>query len=278
MALIEHILRETIQSPVFLTAVAAILALEHFFPADPEQKVFSTGFFHDLLWLLLALAFTGSVLVVYTELLRTFYDRHLGFLTVKPMTQLPEAVRILLGILLADFLAWFQHWLKHKIPWFWQIHTVHHSQRQMNLFTDLRFHYLEYIISKPIVLLPLLMLSVETPNIVGFGLISTWQTRFYHANIRTHLGPLRYLFVTPQSHRIHHSIEPRHFDKNFGVMFSFWDRIFRTHYAGFQEYPKTGVKNPSFPLEKSSGLAGHLQTAANQMLYPFLFPWRRREE
>lgn len=277
MPLLQSILKDTLLSPVFCTAVAGILLLERLCPIEPDQPTFSVGFLQDSLWLFLALAFTGSVVAAYSKGIKTLFETHLGFLTIKEIERVPETARVVFGVLLADFLAWFQHWLKHKVPWFWQFHAVHHSQRQMNLFTDLRFHYMEYVISRPIVMLPLLMFQVSTPNIVGFGLFSVWQTRFYHASIRTNLGPLRYIFVTPQSHRVHHSVESRHRDVNFGVMFSFWDRLFKTQYPGHAEYPKTGIEDPFFPLEQKSGLLSLLTTAFKQMVYPFRVIAGRRE-
>jgi len=269
MALISFILQATLLSPVFLSAVTIILVLERLLPVDPKQPTFSVGFLQDSVWLVLALAFTGSAVAVYSEGLKKLFETHLNFLTVKNMEHLPEAARMGLSVLLSDFLAWFQHWLKHKVPWFWQFHAVHHSQRQMNLFTDLRFHYMEYLISRPIVLLPLLIFQIDTVHIIGFGLVSTWQTRFYHASIRINLGFLRFIFVTPQSHRVHHSIEDKHRDRNFGVMFSFWDRLFGTQHPDAQVYPRTGIEDPSFPLEQRGGLPRALVTAVKQMVYPF---------
>ena len=270
LALINgSVLRETLFSPVFYIAVGGILFLEYRFPADPGQPLFSTGFFQDSVWLVLTLLFTGTVVNLYAKGLEYFHQAYLSHLDVQWTTRLPEPARFVLALLLGDFLAWFQHWLKHKVPWFWQIHAVHHSQRQMNMFTDVRFHYLEYIISKPIVVLPLMIFSVNTSTILGFGLFQTWYTRFYHANIRTNLGFLRYVLVTPQSHRVHHSIESRHLDRNFGVLFSFWDLIFRTHYNACMEYPKTGVKDAALPVESKPGFLNFVETPLRQLVYPF---------
>jgi sterol desaturase/sphingolipid hydroxylase (fatty acid hydroxylase superfamily) len=206
---------------------------------------------------------------VYVRAFSWFYTTYLSFLTLPLAARLPEAARIVFAILLADLLAWFQHWLKHRVPWLWHFHAVHHSQREINLFTDFRFHFVEYLVSRPIVMIPLMMFGVQVPHIVVFSLLATWQTRFYHANIRSNLGFLRYIFVTPQSHRIHHSIEPRHADKNFGVMFSFWDRLFKTRVAAHDIYPKTGIEDVSFPLERQKNLASLLFSPLRQLAYPF---------
>jgi len=96
-----------------------------------------------------------------------------------------------------------------------------------------------------------------------------FYSRFYHGNIRTNLGPLRYLLVTPQSHRVHHSVEARHFDTNFGAILSIWDRLFRTRYRGDHEYPRTGIADKSFPLETSRHPIALLWAPVAQLLYPF---------
>ena len=260
---------QTLLSPVFPIAVMLILLCEKWIPANPGQPTFSTGFRQDCVWLFIGLTFEGTLVAAYARALKLFYDTHLSFLTWHVFDVLPEAARFVIAILLADLLAWFQHWLKHKVPWFWRIHAVHHSQTQINLFTDFRFHLFEYLISRPIVMLPLLLLSLKTPEILLWTVATQWYTRFYHANLKTHLGPLRQLLVTPQSHRVHHSIENRHQDKNFGVLFSVWDRVFKTRYTPCDEYPPTGIRDTSFPLEKDRRLFNLLWTPVRQHIYPF---------
>ena len=264
------ILKQTLLSPVFVIAVAVIMLIEKLFPVHRHQATFSLGLIQDGVWVVLALAFNATVMVCYARTLTAFYEAHLRFLTVHASDSLPRTVSFGIAILLADLLAWFQHWLKHKVPWFWQIHAVHHSQPEINLFTDFRFHLFEYLISRPIVMLPLLMLSLKTPEIVWWSVFYQWYTRFYHANIKSNLGPLRQLLVTPQSHRVHHSIETRHQDKNFGVLFSFWDRLFGTRYAGCGEYPQTGIRDTAFPLENKEDPMGLLFNPIRQNVYPFL--------
>jgi sterol desaturase/sphingolipid hydroxylase (fatty acid hydroxylase superfamily) len=75
--------------------------------------------------------------------------------------------------------------------------------------------------------------------------------------------------VSPQFHRIHHSIEPEHRDRNFGVIFSFWDRLFGTLYRGDGGYPATGIADPDFPLERRATRVAVIRRYAAQFLYPF---------
>ena len=266
----ESVLKDTIFSRFFIFAVGFILILERLYPVKPDQKTFSIGFRQDSVWLFIGLIFEGVVAGAYVKGLRAFYYAHLSFISWHAVENFPLIVRFTWGLLLSDCLAWVQHWLKHKIPWLWQIHTIHHSQREMNMFTDLRLHFLEYVISRSVVIIPMMMFAVNTPQIAAYSVFYTWVTRLYHANIKSDFGFLRYIFVTPQSHRIHHSIEKRHQDKNFGVIFSFWDRLFRTQHENCDEYPETGIEDSSFPLEKETSLLSLLMVPIKQLMYPFL--------
>ena len=267
---LDVILKQTLLSPVFVTAVVLILVCERYFPVHRSQPTFSLGMLQDSVWVALSIVFEAILVSAYADGLRSLLQNRGSFLIIHPLDAWPVVLRLGIAVLMADFLAWFQHWLKHKVPWFWEFHAVHHSQREINLFTDFRFHLVEYLISRPIVILPLVMLSLKTPTIVYWTVFINWYTRFYHANIKTNLGPLRYLVVTPQSHRVHHSILPQHTDQNFGVLFSIWDSLFKTRYAGCQEYPPTGIVDPSFPLETKKDPFDLLWTPIRQLVYPFV--------
>ena len=207
---------------------------------------------------------------IYTDSLRAFIQAHLGFLSIESFAALPELARFIIAILVMDFIGWFDHRLKHKVPWFWHLHAVHHSQHELNLFTDFRFHFFEFLVSKIIMLVPLVALGISTPMIVAYVVFTTWFPCFYHANIKTNLGIFRYIFVTPQSHRVHHSIEDCHRDKNFGVIFSLWDRLFGTQHERCNVYPKTGINDASFPLDRETILLSLILTPLRQLIYPVI--------
>lgn len=266
---VETIRDKILLSELFLIATGAILLLEVFVPAKPQQKAFSVGLAQDTVWLFLEAIFAIFIIGVYSGLLKAFYNQHLSFLTLTGIGSLPVPVQFTIGVLAADFMGWFHHWVRHKVPWFWQMHTIHHSQRELNMFTDLRYHFVEYLVSGSIKTFPLLMVGVHTYDAASFAIFHTWYTRFYHANIKSNFGPLRYFLVTPQSHRIHHSIEPRHRDQNFGVMFSIWDRMFGTQCPEDDVYPDTGIHDDRFPHEQSVKGLNLVWTPVRQLLFPF---------
>jgi sterol desaturase/sphingolipid hydroxylase (fatty acid hydroxylase superfamily) len=230
--------------------------------------LFSLSFAQDVVWFFYETVLHAAIIVTYVQVLTTVYQANVPFLTVDAVLAWPEWLRFAVAVLLLDLLYWGQHFTNHKFAVLWQFHTVHHSQRALNFFTDFRYHVLEYLVRHAFLVIPFLVLRVDPPQIVWFALIARWYTRFYHGNIRTNLGPLRYVLVTPQSHRIHHSIEPRHRDTNFGALFSIWDQMFGTQYRGYDEYPETGIEDDAFPHETSGDLRSLLVTPFVQMAYP----------
>lgn len=265
---------DTLARPLFWVLFGGILVLEKLFPARREQRLFSVSFAQDLVWFFFSTTIGVTLIGIYVTFLRDFYADHLAFLTFEPIRSLPAWARFAWGALFTDFLRWLHHWVRHKVPVFWYFHAVHHSQKELNLFTQFRYHVLEYIIAHTVSTIPLLMLALDMPVIVAWNVFHMWFTRFYHANIRMNLGVLRYVIVTPQSHRIHHSYLAEHRDKNFGVLLSIWDRLLGTQIEDANIYPETGIPDPSFPHEKTARGAALITTPIVQHAYPFRAIWR----
>ncbi len=256
-------------APYTILLIAGILILERLMPVKREQRTFSSGFFQDLIWFSAGDILRLTWVPIYVGWLHGLYVRHLSALTIQEIEVWPMVARLTFSIVVFDFLQWFHHWVRHKVTLFWYFHTIHHSQRQMNLFTDGRTHPVETIVSQAVIFLPMFMLQLNPYAVAWIALASSWYQRLYHANIRTNFGVLKSFLVTPQSHRIHHSIEAQHRDKNFGVLFTVWDRMLGTLYHSYDEYPETGVEDEEFPLEQ--GVRG-VRLATNyvaQWFYPF---------
>jgi len=121
---------------------------------------------------------------------------------------------------------------------------IHHSDAALNVTTTQRAHFIEFFLTMMAVGLPMsLLFDLPPADIVIFSVIPAAWAYFVHMNIAFGLGPLWWLFGTPQYHRIHHSIEPRHRDKNFALFFPILDVVFGTAYAPRRgEYPATGIE------------------------------------
>lgn len=276
LAMVEAALR-IYANPWFYVLIAGILFLEHLRPAIRAQRVFSRALAQDFLWFNLDGAFKLALLPLFVGLLRTGYDQVTGGFAFTVSNAWPVAVTAVVAFLLSDFLNWFHHVVRHHVKAFWHFHVIHHSQRQLNLFTDLRSHMVEYLVAQTIMFVPLFMFPLDHPTIMGYGAVMIWYTRLIHANVRTNLGPLCHILVTPQFHRIHHSIEPRHYDRNFGVILTIWDRMFGTMYPHFDEYPETGVAGVDFEPPRTLSPVAWSRMLWDQLAWPFrqLLPTRR---
>ncbi|MGD9634382.1 MAG: sterol desaturase family protein [Pirellulales bacterium] len=259
-------------SPLLYLGFAAVLAAERLAPADRDQRPFCRGVVHDgIAWYFINTPLRAFVFVGAVGLFYFVFDNFAPFLRISPelTSAVPMWILAVAAVVVADLMKWLQHYVHHKVALLWHFHSVHHSQRELNLFTQARFHALEMATLAPIMYLPLYMLNLDFTLAVWILLITEWHGRVTHANLRTNFGPLRYVFVTPQSHRIHHSRDSRHHDQNFGTLFSFWDRLFGTQWPDHEEYPATGIADESFPLEKSVSPSSVLANYFAQLVYPF---------
>jgi sterol desaturase/sphingolipid hydroxylase (fatty acid hydroxylase superfamily) len=139
----------------------------------------------------------------------------------------------------------------------------------LNVLTDLRVHWAEDLIATAITFPALFVLDLRPFSVMALGFVAMWHTRLIHANIRTGFGPLGHVLVSPQFHRIHHSIEARHQDRNFGVILTLWDRVFGTMWRRYDEYPATGVEAVDFRPPQSFSPAAWCRHILGQFLYPF---------
>jgi len=250
--------------------VASVLLLQRMIPAQKGLRTFSKGFFQDFVWFNLLETFYIMGMPIYIGALRVLYDTHLSFLTIHAVEGFAMGWRLLLSVLMFDFLQWFHHVVRHRGV-LWYFHMVHHSQKEMNLFTDGRMHLAEPVIAQTLIFVPMFMFQLDPNVILLIVVFRKWYQRVYHANLRTNYGFFKYFMVTPQSHRVHHSSDERHFNKNYGVLFSIWDHLFGTQYRHYEEYPaKTGIADESFPTEQRvQGAVASVRNFGLQLWYPF---------
>lgn len=267
------LMKEFFLTPWFYLLVGGVLLLERWIPADPRQRPLSRGMRHDFLWVGLHVLVLAWLLPAYIVFLQFFFEEHLAFLRIDAIADWPRLARLLVALLFGDFMFWLVHLIRHHVPALWNFHAVHHSQKQLNFFTEYRVHPLDDLFAVTLGSLPILMVDHSTVTLVAIIWIRHWHTRLYHSNLKTNFGILRYVVVTPQSHRVHHSADPRHRDTNFGLTFSLWDHLFGTQYRGYDEYPETGIDDEKFPYEQGRSA---LSALAGQLLYPFRSLLRQR--
>lgn len=163
-----------------------------------------------------------------------------------PALAAAPVVSVLLYVLILDFFEYWRHRLQHSVHWWWQLHALHHAQRDMTFWTDDRNHILDEIIAAFWLATIALLIGVPPAQFPMVIFATKFIESLSHANLRWNFGPLKYVLVSPQFHRVHHAIGVGHEGArqgvNFAVMFSFWDKLFGT--ADFRnEYPATGIRD-----------------------------------
>jgi len=162
---------------------------------------------------------------------------------------LPPALAVLLSVVAMDFIIYLQHVLVHAIPVLWRLHRVHHADLDYDLTTGARFHSLEIILSMLIKFATIIVLGPPVVAVVIFEVVLNGMAMFNHANIKLPLSldrVLRLLLVTPDMHRVHHSVEDNEANSNYGFNLSIWDRLFGTYIA----QPRGGHEGMTIGIHK----------------------------
>jgi sterol desaturase/sphingolipid hydroxylase (fatty acid hydroxylase superfamily) len=263
-------LRSQVFMPWFGGFILVLWLLQWRFPARKQERLLSQGLVQDVAWFLLSPVLAVSIVSAYLDVLSRGVTTVVRGFRLDLVPTLGVWRVAILSFVVADFLGWYTHWLHHRLPALWHFHSVHHSQREMNVLSDNRTHMIEVMVAATVAFLPPWFLGLNTSLAGKLALATVYVSAFIHTNIRTNLGPLRFIFVSPQAHRVHHSIEPEHYDTNFGTVFSWWDYLFGTRYMGDDEYPSTGITDEAFPSgEKTLNPVRMVGTWVAQMLYPF---------
>lgn len=150
----------------------------------------------------------------------------------------PYALAFLLSLLVLDLLVYAQHVLFHKSGLLWRMHRVHHADSHVDATTGIRFHPLEILASMGIKMAAVALLGAPVAAVILFEVLLNAAAIFNHSNLR--LGEkadsqLRRFIVTPDMHRVHHSVHRDEHDTNFGFSLSLWDRLFGTYRAAPRE-------------------------------------------
>lgn len=146
----------------------------------------------------------------------------------------PLWIAIPLSVLLLDLAIYLQHRLFHHVPLLWRLHRMHHADLELDVTTGARFHPVEILLSMLIKIALVAALGAPAVAVLLFEILLNASSMFNHGNVALP-GPLdrllRRALVTPDMHRIHHSVIPAETDSNFGFNLSLWDRLFRTYRA-----------------------------------------------
>lgn len=179
----------------------------------------------------------------------------------------PLWLEILLAVIALDGLIYGQHVASHRIPLLWRLHRVHHSDRDIDVTTAVRFHPIEIALSMLLKFAAIYALGAHAVAVILFEVLLNGVAMFNHANIRLGAADhwLRFLIVTPDMHRVHHSILPDETDSNYGFNLPWWDWLFGT----YRPQPKHGHEGMTI------GLREYQTVAPTQLGWSLWLPFRR---
>ena len=252
----------------------AVWILEICFPWRKKQGIFRKDFWLDLFYmffnfflfnLIVFIALSKATENLFINLLSKFSIELTSFQIIE-LNNLPILVRLLIFFLVTDFVQWGTHILLHKTPWLWNFHKVHHSVKEMGFAAHLRYHWMETLVYRTTLYIPLAIIGgFQVDNVIFVHLVALTIGHLNHANLKLNLGPLKYVFNNAQMHIWHHAkaMPSKHnYGVNFGISLSIWDYIFKTSYLpkngrdielgfeGDEKFPKDFVQQEIYPLKK----------------------------
>lgn len=173
----------------------------------------------------------ARVLIPITAVSAAFFaqSRHWGVLH---QVEWPNWVEVVLAVIALDFAIYLQHVMFHAVPLFWRLHMVHHADLDFDVTTGLRFHTIEILLSALIKLAAVVVIGPAPVAVVLFEVFLNATSMFNHSNVRMPEWLdrlLRLVIVTPEMHRVHHSVIRQETNSNFGFNLPWWDRLLGTY-------------------------------------------------
>lgn len=222
----------TVRLGVFLGIFGIIAAWELAAPRRTLRESKALRWTHNLALTMLNSVLIRAALPVAAVGLAAFAtERGMGLFN---LFQVPHPLPILLSVLALDLAIYLQHLMFHAVPLFWRLHRVHHADLDFDVTTGARFHPFEIGLSMLIKFAVILALGPPAVAVLVFEVLLNASSMFNHGNVRIPAAidrVLRWLVVTPDMHRVHHSIDPRETNSNFGFSVPWWDRLFGTYRA-----------------------------------------------
>ena len=260
----------TTEATVRLGAFAGMLALMTLWEALAPRRTLRVG---RRRWSAnLTLTLVNTVIVRFAVPLGTYgaaeiaADRGWGLFH---LTDGPRVMEFVAAVLLMDLVVYLQHRLFHGVPVLWRFHRVHHADNDFDVTTGLRFHTVSMVISMGVKMSAAVLLGASPGAVLVSETALNLSAMFNHANIRMPVATdrvLRWFVVTPDMHRVHHSVDVAEMSKNFGFNFPWWDRLLGT----YLDQPAGGHQG------ETTGLHEHQAHTTQSVFWMMTLPFRGR--
>ncbi|EDZ67796.1 hypothetical protein NOC27_1123 [Nitrosococcus oceani AFC27] len=192
-------------------------------------------------------------------------EHNWGLFNIYP---LPLWWAVALSVLILDFAIWLQHVMFHAVPALWRLHRVHHADLDFDLTTGIRFHPLEIVLSMGIKFTAIAVLGPPVVAVIIFEILLNATSMFNHSNVYLPIPLdkiLRRFLVTPDMHRVHHSVEDDETNSNFGFNLPWWDRLLGT----YRDQPRAGHKTMDIGIHTFRNLC-HCAWLPGMLRLPFI--------
>lgn len=250
-----------------------VWGLELLLPWRKDQKTFRKDFWLDtfymffnffLLNLIVFIALSNTTEAVFNDLLSTVNLKISDF-ELFDVDALPYGLGLLVFFLVIDFVQWNTHRLLHRVPFLWNFHKVHHSVKEMGFAAHLRYHWMEPVVYKSIMYIPIAIIGgFDAQDVAIVHFFTLMVGHLNHANLGWDYGFLKYIFNNPKMHIWHHAKnlpETVKYGVNYGLTLSLWDYLFKTShiphdgrdielgFEGDETFPSGFLEQEIFPLK-----------------------------
>lgn len=220
----------------FLGSTLVFTTLEKLFPKYKQQIILRDEWGLDLFYFCLNHLMI-SVIIIYANHHAAHFSWAINPELQATIQSVPVIVQFLIIFVCADFVLYWEHRLYHEVSALWPIHAVHHSVEHMDWLAGSRGHFIQVFSERALVVTPLFLLGASQDAINIYITIAALQAILIHCNLKVPLGPLKYIFVTPQFHHWHHSSEKTAIDTNYAAHLVIFDKLFGTYHMPKGKWP-----------------------------------------
>lgn len=220
----------------FLLSAFVFMALEKLFPRHRKQVILRQEWGLDL-WYFCFNHLAISAILIYTNYQVTHFEWAVSASFQEIIRATPIWLQLVVIVLAADFVLYWEHRMYHEVKLLWPIHAVHHSVKNLDWLAGSRGHFIQVFSERALVMIPLYLLGVDTLALNIYVTFAALQAILIHCNLRFSFGWLRFIFVTPQFHHWHHSSEKPAIDTNYSVHTVVYDWLFGTYHMPDAHWP-----------------------------------------
>lgn len=231
-----------------LISAAVFIPLEKMYAKDAQQNVLRPYWRTDLTYFFVSHMLVQFILIFITASSNFISGWAVSTDLQETVQSLPIVVQFLLAVLVADLGQYWLHRFYHVVPWLWRFHAVHHSSTAMDWLAGSRVHFVEVLLTRTAVLMPLMLLGFAPQALNAYVILVGVQAVLAHANVRINGGWLEYVLVLPRYHHWHHARHPDYIYKNYAIHLPLVDMLFGTFKLPTKEWPaRYGVFGKALP-------------------------------